>query len=55
MCQGLRAVFLPNSFQVAEPGHSWQLGQVALVLGCWLAASLALCVRTFRWQRRTSR
>lgn len=52
MCQGLRSVFLPDSFLAVEPGHSWQLGRVALVLGGWLAASLVLCVRTFRWQRR---
>jgi ABC-2 type transport system permease protein len=52
MCQGLRAVFLPDSFLAAETAHSWQLGRTALVLGAWLTASLVLCVRTFRWQRR---
>jgi ABC-2 type transport system permease protein len=52
MCQGLRAVFLPDSFLAAQPGHSWELGRTALVLTAWLAASLVLCVRTFRWQRR---
>jgi ABC-2 type transport system permease protein len=52
MCQGLRSVFLPAGFAAAEPAHSWQLGQVALVLAAWLAASLVLCLRTFRWQRR---
>jgi ABC-2 type transport system permease protein len=52
MCQGLRSVFLPASFAASEPAHGWQLGQVALVLAAWLAASLVLCLRTFRWQRR---
>jgi ABC-2 type transport system permease protein len=52
MCQGLRSVFLPGSFASSEAGHSWQLDRVALVLAAWLAASLILCVRTFRWQRR---
>jgi ABC-2 type transport system permease protein len=52
MCQGLRSVFLPDSFLPAETAHSWQPGRVALVLAAWLAASLVLCVRTFRWQRR---
>jgi ABC-2 type transport system permease protein len=51
MCQGLRSVFLPAGAQVAEPGHSWELGQVALVLSAWLVISLVLCVRTFRWRQ----
>lgn len=52
MCQGLRSVFLPGRFAYQEAGHSWQLDRVALVLAAWLAASLILCVETFRWQRR---
>jgi ABC-2 type transport system permease protein len=52
MCQGLRSVFLPGSFAYTEAGHTWGLDRVALVLAAWLAASLILCVRTFRWQRR---
>jgi ABC-2 type transport system permease protein len=52
MCQGLRSAFLPDSFLAAETAHSWQLGRTALVLAAWLAASLVLCLRTFRWPRR---
>jgi ABC-2 type transport system permease protein len=52
MCQGLRAAFLPDSFLAVSAGHSWELGRVALVLTAWLAASVVLCVTTFRWQRR---
>jgi ABC-2 type transport system permease protein len=52
MCQGLRAVFLPSSFAATEAGHGWELGRVALVMVAWLAASLVLCLTTFRWQRR---
>jgi ABC-2 type transport system permease protein len=51
MCQGLRSVFLPAGAQVAEPAHSWELGQVALVLAAWLVISLVLCMRTFRWRQ----
>ena len=50
MCQGLRAVFLPESFGAQEPGGSFELGRVALVLGIWCVAGLVLCVLTFRWQ-----
>jgi ABC-2 type transport system permease protein len=53
MCQGLRSVFLPGTFQAVEAGHSWELGRVALVLAAWLAGSLVLCLTTFRWQRRS--
>jgi ABC-2 type transport system permease protein len=49
MCQGLRAVFLPDSFASQEPGGSWELGRVALVLGLWCVLGLILCVTTFRW------
>ncbi|HEX5742048.1 MAG TPA: ABC transporter permease [Pilimelia sp.] len=49
MCQGLRAVFLPEGFAAQEPAGSWELDRVALVLAAWCAVGLALCVRTFRW------
>jgi ABC-2 type transport system permease protein len=51
LCQGLRSVFLPDSLLPAEPAHSWQHGETALVLAAWLVASLVVCVRTFRWLR----
>jgi ABC-2 type transport system permease protein len=49
MCQGLRSVFLPDSFAAAEPAGSWELGKVALVLGAWCLIGLLLCLFTFRW------
>ncbi len=49
MCQGLRAVFLPESFGTQEPGGSFELGRVALVLGGWCVIGLVLCLTTFRW------
>ncbi|MFI7605734.1 ABC transporter permease [Micromonospora sp. NPDC049366] len=52
MCQGLRAVFLPESFGGQEPGGSFELGRVALVLGAWCVIGLALCLTTFRWTTR---
>lgn len=51
MCQGMRAVFLPDSFVAQEPAGSWELGRVALVLAAWCVAGLVLCVLTFRWTR----
>ncbi|MFI5842946.1 ABC transporter permease [Catenuloplanes sp. NPDC051500] len=49
MCQGLRYVFLPDSFAAQEPAGTWELGRVALVLALWCVAGLALCLTTFRW------
>lgn len=49
MCQGLRAVFLPASFGAQEPGGSFELDRVALVLAAWCVIGLVLCLTTFRW------
>lgn len=55
MAQGLRSVFLPDALAAQEPAGTWELGRVALVLGCWCLVGLVLCVRTFRWQDRVDR
>ena len=55
MCQGMRSVFLPESFAQQEPAGSWELGKVALVLGAWVVIGLALCLLTFRWTARDDR
>jgi len=55
MCQGLRSVFLPDSFAAAEPAGTWELGKVALILGAWCIIGLALCIRSFTWQNKYSR
>ncbi|WBC17685.1 ABC transporter permease [Micromonospora sp. WMMA1998] len=52
MCQGLRSVFLPDSFGGQEPGGSFELGKVALVLAAWCVIGLVLCLTTFRWTSR---
>lgn len=49
MASGLRYVFLPDSFEVAEPGHSWGLGTGALVLGAWLIGMFFVARRWFRF------
>jgi len=52
LCQGMRSVFLPDSFQSQETTGSWELERVALVLSVWAVVSLVLAMRGFRWQRR---
>jgi ABC-2 type transport system permease protein len=53
--QGMRSVFLPDSFAAQEIAGSWELGRVAVVLLAWTVVGLVLCLRTFRWQRWADR
>jgi ABC-2 type transport system permease protein len=52
MAQGMRYVFLPDSFKTVEQGGVWNLGLVAIVLGVWLVAGLVAARFTFRWIRK---
>jgi ABC-2 type transport system permease protein len=52
MCQGMRSVFLPDTFAAQEPAGSWELGTVALVLVAWCVGGLILCLVSFRWTTR---
>jgi ABC-2 type transport system permease protein len=52
MTQGMRSVFLPDSYVTQEPAGSWEHGRVALVLGIWLVVGLFVAVRTFRWRNK---
>ena len=45
LCQGMRSVFLPDSFQRQEPAGSWELGRVALVLAVWSVAGPCSALR----------
>ncbi len=52
IAQGMRSVFLPASFESAEPGGTWDLGWGAVVLGIWFVAGLIVVRMTFRWIRK---
>jgi ABC-2 type transport system permease protein len=54
MAQGMRSVFLPDSFKVLEQNGVWDLANVALVTGLWLVIGLVACRLTFRWIRKDS-
>jgi ABC-2 type transport system permease protein len=49
LCQGMRSVFLPDSFQEVEQSHSWQHPTMAIVLLAWCVLGTILCLRTFRF------
>lgn len=55
LAQGMRSVFLPDSFQSQELAGSWELGRTALMLLAWAVVSFVLASRTFHWQRRGER
>ncbi|HXH36771.1 MAG TPA: ABC transporter permease [Plantibacter sp.] len=53
IAQGMRSVFLPESFAAAEQSGSWELPAVAVVLLIWAVVGLILTRLTFRWVRRS--
>lgn len=52
MAQGMRAVFLPDTFASVEQGGTWNLGWVAIIMGVWFVVGLLLTRMTFRWIRK---
>lgn len=52
LAQGMRSVFLPDTFEAFEPSGSWQHPLILGILVAWMVVGLVLCVRTFRWQRK---
>lgn len=55
IAQGLRSVFLPDSYGDLEPAGTWEHGRTVLVLVAWLVAGILISVKTFRWQRAQGR
>jgi ABC-2 type transport system permease protein len=51
LTQGMRSVFLPESFAAQEVAKSWEHGRVALMLTIWIVIGLVLALKTFRWER----
>jgi len=52
LTQGMRSVFLPDTFATQEVTQSWESGRTALILFAWLIAGLFLAVKTFRWENK---
>lgn len=50
MTQGFRYAFLPDDFKVVEPGGTWNLAGIALMLGFWVVIGILLTAVTFRWR-----
>jgi ABC-2 type transport system permease protein len=52
LTQGMRSVFLPDSFATQEVANSWEHGKTALILTAWLIVGFIIAIKTFRWERR---
>ena len=55
LTQGMRSVFLPDTFAAEEVSGGWDLPMVALALVIWCIIGAVLVLTTFRWQRRGER
>lgn len=52
LTQGMRSVFLPDSFAVREIAHGWETGRTLLILLAWSIAGTVLAIKTFRWSNK---
>ena len=49
LTQGMRSVFLPESFATQEVAKSWEIPQIAIVLIIWTVVGTILALKTFKW------
>lgn len=52
LTQGMRYVFLPESFASQEVAGGFELGKIAIILTLWTIAGTLIAIKTFRWVRR---
>ena len=51
LTQGMRSVFLPDTFAGQEVAKSWETGKTLAILLVWLAIGTFFSVRKFKWDR----
>jgi len=51
LTQGMRSVFLPESFATREIAGDWETGRTFAIIGIWLIVGTFLAIRTFKWDR----
>jgi ABC-2 type transport system permease protein len=51
LTQGMRSVFLPDSFASQEVAKNWELGRTSLILVLWLMVGLVISIKTFKWSK----
>ena len=51
LTQGMREVFLPDTFALQEVAKNWETGRGILINAIWLVLGVGLAIKTFRWDR----
>ncbi len=51
LTQGMRSVFLPESFATREIAGNWETGRTFAIIGICLIVGTVLAIRTFKWER----
>jgi ABC-2 type transport system permease protein len=49
LTQGMRSVFLPDSFATQEVAKNWEIEKTAIILVAWLIVGLIVSIKTFKW------
>lgn len=49
LTQGMRSVFLPDSFIHQEVAHSWEVGKTAFILVVWTVVGIGFSIKRFKW------
>ena len=52
LTQGMRFVFLPDSFATQEVAGGFELGKIALILAIWTMIGSFIAIKTFKWMRK---
>lgn len=52
LTQGMRQVFLPDTFASQEVAKNWEGSRGILINLIWLVVGVLLAIRTFRWESR---
>ena len=52
LTQGMRSVFLPDSFAMKEPAHSWEFNKTILILILWTLIGTFFTIRSFKWSEK---
>ena len=49
LTQGMRSVFLPETFAKQEVAQSWEIGRTYLILFVWLVIGTLFALKKFKW------
>ena len=52
LTQGMRSVFLPDSFAMKEPAQSWEFNKTIVILVAWTLIGTFFAIRSFKWSEK---